>query len=275
MAKKPRQRGAFYLRTRLFLAFFLNVVKHITTIVLALVGSAIFTVPTWVRPLLNPTGQRYIDAVSVLPAGSYPILAIAVLVGGFVLACFFAWEEEHEDAERWRTELELTGELLGEPTIEPWEIVKPPLNLTNISLLTCRVAVRNTGRAPTLARAWKLVIEGAPLFGRFESSIADPTDLEWLKNRPAPLGSMQEMPIRTSGPILVGDEWRATLRFTTMFTPDTLKAIPAWRIEFEDVRDGKYEIRYENPHSTRPIAPRTDLTPKPPSSTSSGWPDMA
>ena len=175
---------------------------------------------------------------------TYLHVAIGFFAVCFYLACYLAWNQERTISERWERDLALVGELLGEPTITPWDVQGKDggITITGASMFNCRVSVRNTGRAPTVARSWRLKVHLEIPF-KFESSIADPTDLEWLKSQATPLKTMADMPIRNTGPIAIGDEWRATLHFTTMFTPERLKLLRV-EVQFEDIRGGQYAILY-------------------------------
>jgi hypothetical protein len=113
----PDQRSALYTRSRLFLAFGWSVMRHTTALLLTLIGTAILSVPAWVRPLLSPAAQRALDRWDVLPASVYPHLAETVFVIGFVLACFFAWEEERQESEKQRKEKERLEALRDQPDI--------------------------------------------------------------------------------------------------------------------------------------------------------------
>src|ERR1700731_3020818 len=97
------EHSKFYVRFRRFLVFGRRVMMHITTILLSLIGSAVLLIPTWLRPLLSPVAQKTLDRYdAVLPESAYSHLAVAVLIGGFILACFFAWEEERQESEELR-----------------------------------------------------------------------------------------------------------------------------------------------------------------------------
>jgi hypothetical protein len=92
----------FVHRSRRFLVFLVKVVKHVTTIVLTAIGSALLAVASWMRPLLTPHMQAVFDSWTVMSPTAYRLCALGVAITGTVLASFFAWEEEHLEAERQR-----------------------------------------------------------------------------------------------------------------------------------------------------------------------------
>jgi hypothetical protein len=107
-----------YVRFRLFFVFGKSVMMHIATILLSLIGSAILLIPAWLRPLLSPVAQKTLDKYdAALPVSVYSHLAVALLIGGFILACFFAWEEERQESEEQRKEKERLEGLRDRPNI--------------------------------------------------------------------------------------------------------------------------------------------------------------
>ena len=152
--------GSFYRRSRLFFAFGRRVMKHVVTLILALIGAAILQVPAWVRPLLNPTGQKMMDQfANMLPAHDYSRLAYAVLIAGFVLACFFAWEEEHGDASRLSEELgrvKATGPLLVGGMATSIGPSKADATKTDVQ---CYVTIYNRGTSSSIVKNWQFGFE--------------------------------------------------------------------------------------------------------------------
>lgn len=151
--------GSLYLRSRLFLAFGWRVMRHTLTLILALIGAAILQVPAWVRPLLNPSGQKMLDQCSMLPARDYPHLAYAVLIGGFVLACFFAWEEERGEVTRQSLELaklRVAGpDLVGNMATT----MAPSKADSNQTVIQCVITIANRGNANSIVKNWQFDYE--------------------------------------------------------------------------------------------------------------------
>jgi len=84
--------GPRYLRIKRFLIFVGKVMKHTWTLILAIIGSAVLLIPAWVRPLLRKSWLPAFDQyTATLSPSVYWWLAMAVLLFGFLLACFFDW----------------------------------------------------------------------------------------------------------------------------------------------------------------------------------------
>jgi len=99
-----------------FLAYLRALVRHVTAVVVAIVGSVLFVIPSWIRAALSPASQQWLDSGLTFKVSTIRKAYLIILPLGVFWATFLAWREEHharqaaekESPEALRTEV---GEL--------------------------------------------------------------------------------------------------------------------------------------------------------------------
>ncbi len=240
-------------RLALFFEFLRAIVRHTTTIVLAIVGSSVLAVLGWVRSLLSDHYQKVFDRYTVLQPIAYRWLALGVLLVGFLFACFFAWEEERDDAENERKAKDKLRQTLADPILEG--DVLPftrwgPANNGLATKVTFRISVRNTGLVPSIVKDWHLFVPPTLHLGPSlpRSPYRSPNE-PLASDRLQPLALVPPDPTRPQhrDAIQPGDADELEKEFLIPLSPAELKGLNC-EIRFRDVRNKMNVISWNGFH---------------------------
>jgi len=80
------------------------VMRHFGALTITLIGSALLSVPSWVRSLLSEHSAQSFDRYVTLSPHTYRYLAGAFFFFGFMYASFLAWNEERDEVETFKKE---------------------------------------------------------------------------------------------------------------------------------------------------------------------------
>ena len=131
------------------------VLRHIRAITVAFMGSALFSLPAWLKPLLPVEYTKQLDKWSAFSAEPqvYWYLAVACMLIGILCASFLAWNEERAEAENMR-HLASQNEPNLEITIQGFVHGVDSVNQAKVSVLLI-VEVKNLG-ADSIADHYEL-----------------------------------------------------------------------------------------------------------------------